>query len=77
MGKHSKPKNDNNSLTMKGHRGTYYPRTIVATFDYQPHSFVLPSMRHFKKSTLNLPTFNLDKLHYTPAFTLPADPVDL
>jgi hypothetical protein len=69
---------EENSLVMKGSSGTYYPLKVVVEFEREKSEgrYVHPSMRDLHKPKLIAPTFNSDRTHFTPTFSLQGDPLD-
>jgi hypothetical protein len=70
----NKKKEHNHHLVFKGNSHLYYNQKITVNFApiSEAKGFVHPQMRDLLQPKSILPTFNTDKLHFTPAFVLPA-----
>lgn len=66
-----------NAFIIKGSYGTHYPFKVVVEFERSDEGkFVHPSMRDLHHPKLIAPTFNQDRCHFTPTFTLAGDTLD-
>lgn len=67
-----------NTFVLRGSNETYFQNKIVVEFERQNGEgrYVHPSMRDLHRPKLMAPVFNTDRIHYTPTFTLPDEPLD-
>ena len=76
MGKESSKKKEGtaHSLILIGNNKTYYTKKVMVNFEPEAskNSYVHPSMRDMIDCKKMFPTFNIDRLSYTPAFILPS-----
>lgn len=79
MGKQLKRKGtEDQALVMRGSSKTYYSQTVSVPFESLKNpGFLPPALRTLAQPRANLPTFNTDRVAFTPAFKLPSDELDL
>lgn len=80
MGKGTPKKkgHDADTFVLQGNSQTYYQNKVVHHFERQKTEgrYIHPSMRDIDRPKLIVPQFNTDRINYTPAFTLPSEPLD-